>query len=349
MNRCSQQTFCDNMPASPPAEKGRSRRRGGRRRMPKRPRYGRDEADLYRDFELACLDNDLTAVHRMLQSRKLDPGLALVEGVPPLVLAAGRGNLELARALLGHPRTDVNLASWYGRTAIWAAASAGQADMIRLLLERDECLADLPDDDDVLPVMEAAGANPEVLLLFLETDRSPLYEKDRWGRSLVDRTLSPFGDDCLRTLLDHPRVDWERLAQVGARRWLYPPFHLFPGYLLLVGDPRSGLPEARSGLARLTLACHCGNLDEVRRCLADPEVDPRQCMEDLPPPLIVAQLAGQAAAAEEVHRRMLELGPLPSPVPVPVMMPAPMPMPFCFPALAPAPAEAGPPINFPGC
>ena len=54
---------------------------------------------------------------------------------PPLVLAASNGNAELVRVLLEHG-ADVNLASSSGFTSLMAAANAANETIVRMLLEK---------------------------------------------------------------------------------------------------------------------------------------------------------------------------------------------------------------------
>lgn len=115
-------------------------------------------------LELA-LQEELWQVARVLiDDPRLQPNALNKAGESPLMLAALKGQLDLARRLLTRG-AQVNKDGW---TPLHYAASGGQPEIIRLLLQRQAVL-DAPSPNGTTPLMMAAGyGTPEAVKLLIE-------------------------------------------------------------------------------------------------------------------------------------------------------------------------------------
>ena len=82
---------------------------------------------------LAITKRDLPAIERLLSQDKRNVNLAAPDGKTALMLAAGAGRADLARALLA-AGADVNAANARGGTALMFAATQGDSETVAALL-----------------------------------------------------------------------------------------------------------------------------------------------------------------------------------------------------------------------
>ncbi|GLA21741.1 hypothetical protein AnigIFM62618_000967, partial [Aspergillus niger] len=89
---------------------------------------------------------------------RLDVNVQTYLGDSALSLAALQGHVDVVARLLEIWQTDRNGADRWGRTALWRAAQAGQAQIVQRLLEDDRVLIDVVDNDGV-DAMHAASSH----------------------------------------------------------------------------------------------------------------------------------------------------------------------------------------------
>ena len=114
------------------------------------------------------------------------------DGLPPLILAARRGNLDQLRTLLGQPGVDINqVDARFGSTALMFAAQVGNLDVVEFLL--------------------ASGVDVN-------------FKNHKSGRTALDFAAEAGKLDVVNVLLKHPDIRLDQinnndmLALVGAAR-----------------------------------------------------------------------------------------------------------------------------------
>lgn len=99
-----------------------------------------------------ALRGDASATTKLLVAHeRVDVNLANASGETPLMMAALRGNAEVARVLLGRG-AQVNRAGW---TPLHYAASGPSTELVALLLDRGAAI-DAPSPNGTTPLMMAA-------------------------------------------------------------------------------------------------------------------------------------------------------------------------------------------------
>jgi ankyrin repeat protein len=89
-------------------------------------------------FWMACQDGCLPVV-KLLLERGADPTIGLNCGYTPLMVACGRGRLEVVRLLLAHPVAKTTLDHihpYTRRTALFSACRSGDGKIVKVLRER---------------------------------------------------------------------------------------------------------------------------------------------------------------------------------------------------------------------
>ena len=84
-------------------------------------------------FLMSCRFNGLTTVNVLLE-RGADPSVKDKNGSTPLHFAARRGNEEIVKVLLEHPKVCVNVIDGSGKTPLHLACSEGHKKICQLLL-----------------------------------------------------------------------------------------------------------------------------------------------------------------------------------------------------------------------
>lgn len=172
------------------------------------------QAGSYEDFFVAIKRDDAATITALL-SRGFDPDTRDPDGVPglflavrepsfkaaealiawpksnvevrtaqdesPLMMAALKGHLELARKLIARD-ADVNKPGW---TPLHYAATSGHVEIVRLLLEHHAYI-DAESPNGTTPLMMAAHyGSPQAVKLLLEAGADPLL-RNRLGLTALD-------------------------------------------------------------------------------------------------------------------------------------------------------------------
>jgi ankyrin repeat protein len=182
------------------------------------------------------------------------------DGKTPLIMAAsGHCQLAMIKMLLNHkPPPNVNARDKTRQTALHYASYKGNAEVVRLLIER-KASVNVEDQNGETPLMRAAYYNhPDTAELLLknradvnahnEFGHSALYEASSWGYLSVVQCLlehnanmnkDKSGDSCLDEARKHGRDAVVALLQSASAR--------AAGSRLL---PAFGEPHDRDGLCR---------------------------------------------------------------------------------------------------
>jgi hypothetical protein len=148
-------------------------------------------------FLTKVLAGDLAGVRELVRAGQ---DVNIASPLSPLMAAAGRGNLDMTRYLLGQG-ARVNARAPNGKTALHAAAEFGTVEVAKLLLENGAQL-DLADANGYTPLWSAAWNNrPEMIELFLQRG-ARLRHRDRKGNSALFAAAANGADDAVRRLVE---------------------------------------------------------------------------------------------------------------------------------------------------
>lgn len=132
---------------------------------------------------LACQLGNVDMVSMLLQHPLVDPNKAK-RTTTNLMIAAGRGYAGAVRALLAHPRCDVNLKRRDAVTALLLSVQEGHREVTRALLQHPRTQ---PSVKALLPerltplVLAVRQQNPQQVALLLQSDRL-LMSENVWMR-----------------------------------------------------------------------------------------------------------------------------------------------------------------------
>jgi uncharacterized protein len=130
---------------------------------------------------LAIREPSLKAAEALLAAPKLNVEFRSPQDESPLMLAALKGHLDIARKLIALD-ADVNKPGW---TPLHYAATNGHIDVMRLLLE-NHAYIDAESPNGSTPLMMAAGyGTPGAVKLLLEEGADPLL-RNQQGLSAID-------------------------------------------------------------------------------------------------------------------------------------------------------------------
>lgn len=112
-----------------------------------------------------AIEFDSPKVMQDLLADGLDPNLRDEQGQVPLFLALRAESLQVAALLMAHPRTDIDAVNAAGETPLMMAALRGQLDVARRLLDRGAAL----ERPGWTPLhYAAAGPSTELVALLLD-------------------------------------------------------------------------------------------------------------------------------------------------------------------------------------
>jgi uncharacterized protein len=130
---------------------------------------------------VALRDSSLKAAQALIDWPKTNLEVRTAEDESPLMMAALKGHLELARKLIGKD-ADVNKTGW---TPLHYAATGGHVAIIELLLERHAYI-DAESPNGTTPLMMAAHyGSPAAVKALLEAGADPML-KNQLGLTAID-------------------------------------------------------------------------------------------------------------------------------------------------------------------
>jgi hypothetical protein len=149
---------------------------------------------------LALQEDSLKAAHAILNAPGLNPNLSTPTDETPLMMAAIKGQVEMARALIAKG-AQVNRPGW---TPLHYAATGENADMIRLLLNnRAEVDARSPNESTPL-MMAARYGSAEVVQMLLRAGADP-RARNQLGMDALDFAVSGERPDAVELLTEAKR------------------------------------------------------------------------------------------------------------------------------------------------
>ena len=112
------------------------------------------------DSVLGSLDNPLTSnrsdiVTILLKRPNVDVNLATYYGTTALTYAIRNGNMSAVKELIAHPKINVNFQSRHGENGLFEAVSYKRMDIVEMLLSHPSCQVDILDQHDRTPFLVA--------------------------------------------------------------------------------------------------------------------------------------------------------------------------------------------------
>ena len=130
---------------------------------------------------MALQEGSMKVAKVLLQSRRLKAEQRNATDESPLMMAALKGHLDLARQLIARD-ADVNKPGW---TPLHYAATGGHLDIMRLLLE-EHAFIDAQSPNGTTPLMMAASyGTPEAVKLLIEAG-ADIHMRNQKGMSALD-------------------------------------------------------------------------------------------------------------------------------------------------------------------
>lgn len=130
---------------------------------------------------MALQEGSLRVARLLIDSPRLKPETRNATDESPLMMAALKGHLDLARQLIARD-ADVNKPGW---TPLHYAATGGHLDIMRLLLE-EHAFIDAQSPNGTTPLMMAASyGTPEAVKLLIEAG-ADIHMRNQKGMSALD-------------------------------------------------------------------------------------------------------------------------------------------------------------------
>ncbi|XXF77231.1 ankyrin repeat domain-containing protein [Myxococcaceae bacterium GXIMD 01537] len=143
------------------------------------------------------------AIVRELLARGADPLLATEDGLTPLMLAAGTGNLEVWKQLVAKGG-DVKAQEKQGATVLMYAAQGGNPDIVSQALERGADVS-ATDQEKETALHRAARASKAAVVEKLLAAGAPINALSKWRQSPIHVAVNcraPDAAPTLRALID---------------------------------------------------------------------------------------------------------------------------------------------------
>ncbi|KAH6894841.1 ankyrin repeat-containing domain protein, partial [Coprinopsis sp. MPI-PUGE-AT-0042] len=137
----------------------------------------------------------------------------------PLILAAERGHLACAKALLSLPGIDVDLCNWSSQNAFMIAAMYGHIECVQLLAEVPGIDIHVVDITGQTALMHAAAAgHTEVVKLFVRLPGININTADQYGWTALMHAVGRGHAEVVKELLSAREIDVNQ-ASYHARFW----------------------------------------------------------------------------------------------------------------------------------
>ncbi|CAG8486559.1 15919_t:CDS:2 [Acaulospora colombiana] len=103
----------------------------------------------------------------------------------PLMIAASLDYVDVVKYLLKNPNVNVDLQDEQGETALFQAAAAGNAEVVRILL-KNYAMVDLSNNQDLSPLSTAAyHGHTYVCRMLLDRGKASINKKDKTGKTAL--------------------------------------------------------------------------------------------------------------------------------------------------------------------
>ena len=134
-------------------------------------------------YQAASLGNRMPVL-RLLLEKGASPDTKSITGTTPLIVAAGRANVDAMRLLI-EKKADVNAKTAAGATALMAASTSGNAPAVRLLLEKGAQVNVATKRNQTALSDAATSGNEEIVKMLLEKGADVNVQDDRGYSALL--------------------------------------------------------------------------------------------------------------------------------------------------------------------
>ncbi|CAK9054215.1 Kinase D-interacting substrate of 220 kDa B (Ankyrin repeat-rich membrane-spanning protein B) [Durusdinium trenchii] len=138
----------------------------------------------YQELHRACENNQVVEVERLLQKPLNPNGTGAAIDHPPMLLAAGRGHLEVVRLFL-EAGAGQNAATQAKTTALIFAAQNGHSEVVQVLLEARADQNAAGENGDTALGVAAEDGHSEVVRLLLKARADQNAARQDWVTALM--------------------------------------------------------------------------------------------------------------------------------------------------------------------
>ncbi|CAG8485309.1 4127_t:CDS:2 [Acaulospora morrowiae] len=119
----------------------------------------------------------------------------------PLMIAASLDYVDAVKCLLKNPNVNIDLRDEQGETALFQAASAGNAEVVKVLL-KNYAIVDLSDNHGLSPLSIAAcNGHTYVCRMLLDRGKANINQKDETGKTALAHAAHKGHSQTVETLL----------------------------------------------------------------------------------------------------------------------------------------------------
>ncbi len=147
----------------------------------------------------AAQTNNLSCVVRLM-ARKVDPNIADMDKVTPLMVACRLGHVSMVKQIVRHTATDLDLQDACGRTALCVASFFGHDKIVDELLEHYASTS-LGNDQGQTPLLVAAEQGHLQCVHMLLDHRSNPDDRDKSGRTALQYACERGDVDMVKLLV----------------------------------------------------------------------------------------------------------------------------------------------------
>jgi len=256
--------------------------------------------DLSHQLYNAAHRGDILEFRELIQRKEINPNYQPVglAGRTPLWVSCFNGQAEIAKLLLAHEKTNINLTSDREHTPLYVACERGKIELVRLLLNHPQIDLNHCDYEGVTPFFKAAEqGHTQIVSLLLEKDADVNKSWDGPSKTAPIQQAAYFGRvDIVNMILQDHRLKKDEI------NWT--PLHLacvtqdFKLFYQVISEYLKGVnhnlnqPDSVA-LTPLHYLCAIDNLEMLKLLLMFPECQLDFTSLALFTPLWTASLQGK--------------------------------------------------------
>lgn len=141
-------------------------------------------------------------------------------GTTAILLAVTLGQTEATKLLLQNEKLEINLADSHGRSPLMAATEVGHLEAVELLLENSTVDVNLCDAQGQTSLSLAVlGGNIELVKAHLRSGIVDVNRRDLGGHSCLSQASERGQVAAVKLLLEHPSIDIDSKDLIGQTPW----------------------------------------------------------------------------------------------------------------------------------
>jgi ankyrin repeat protein len=237
-------------------------------------------------FFIACQQDHLEIVTRLLQHKDIEVNARVTYGGTPLYIACYNGYLEIVRRLLQHKDIEVNARTTHDVTPLYIACQKGYLGIVARLLQHKDIEVNARTTHDVTPLYIACQKGYLGIVARLLQHQGIEVNQARVIDGATPLHIACYNGylEIVTRLLQHQGIEVNQACTDNGATPLY--IACQNGYLEIVTrllqHPEIKVNQARVtyGSTPLYIACQKGYLEIVRRLLQHPDIQVNQARTD---------------------------------------------------------------------